>query len=165
MGLRVGGIAELIGDEAARQLPGQLLGLVHRPLHALGTGSEDQLRPVGGQHGPALGAHGVGHGEDHPVAAGGRHAGQTDARVAGGGLDDDAAGLQKSLLLRVQNHGQPYPVLGRAGGIQIFQFGQHPGLELVLGAVAAQLQQGGVADQFFQIVRNGRHSRSLLWNV
>ena len=165
VGLRVGGVAELVGDEAAGQLPGQLLGLVHRPLHALGPGGEDQLRPVGGQHGPALGAHGVGHGEDHPVAPGGRHTGQTDARIAGGGLDDDPAGLQEPLLLRVQDHGQAHPVLGGAGGIQIFQLGQHPGLKLVLGAVAVQLQQGGVADQFFQIVRNGRHSSSLLWNV
>ena len=162
MGLRVGGVAELVGNKAAGQLPGQLLGLVHRPLHALGPGGEDQFRPVGGQHGPALGAHGVGHGEDHPVAPGGRHTGQTDARIAGGGLDDDPAGLQEALLLRVQDHGQPHPVLGGAGGIEIFQFSQHPGLELVLGAVAVQLQQGGVTDEFFQIVRNGRHGRSLL---
>ena len=154
MGVRVGRVVELSGDEAAGNGAGKLLRLLHRALHPQRAGGEDQLRPVGGQHGPALRAHGVRHGEDQTVAPDGGHAGQTDAGVPGGGLDDHGTGLQQSPGLRVLDHGKAHPVLGGAGGIQVFQLGQHLGGEAVPGSIPLQSQQGGVSDQLFHAVRD-----------
>ena len=159
---RVGGILELAGDDAAGNAPAELLRLGHGPGHALGAGRQDDLRPVGGDEGPALHAHGVRHGEDHPVAPGGSHGSQTDAGVAGGGLDDGAAGGQAARRLRLGDHAGGHPVLGAAGGVHALQLGQHRGLEAVGSLVIAQLQQGRAADQFRDAVIDGHSDPSVL---
>ena len=66
VGLGVGGVDELAGDEAAGNLPGQLLGLGNGPPHALGPLSEHQLRTIGLHQLAALHAHGFRHDDDHP---------------------------------------------------------------------------------------------------
>ena len=58
------------------------------------------------------------------------------------GSDDHGAGLQQSPGLRVLDHGKAHPVLGGAGGIQVFQLGQHLGGEAVPGSIPLQSQQG-----------------------
>ena len=152
VGVRVGGVVELPGDKAAGDGAGKLLRLLHRALHPQRAGGEDQLRPIGGQHGPALRAHGIRHGEDQAVAPDGGHTGQADAGVPGGGLNDHSAGLQQPPGLRVLDHGQTHTVLGGAGGIQVFQLGQHLGGEAVSGPIPLQSQQGGVSNQIFHAV-------------
>ena len=63
------------------------------PPHALGPLGEDQLRTVGLHNLAALHAHGFGHADDDPIPSGGGHRGQADAGVAGGGLNNNGAGL------------------------------------------------------------------------
>ena len=144
----VGGIGELAGDEAARNLPGQLSGPVDSALHPPGAVSQHQLRAVGAHQLPPLRAHGLRHDDDHPVSPGSGHGGgQADARIAGGGLDDDGAGPQQAPPLRIVHHGPGNPVLHAAGGVEALQLGQNPGLQALLPLEVCQLQKGRTADQ------------------
>lgn len=72
----------------------------------------------------------------------------------GGGLDDHGTGLQQSLASASWIMERPTRVLGGAGGIQVFQLGQHLGGEAVPGSIPLQSQQGGVSDQLFHAVRD-----------
>ena len=144
MGGGVGGVIELAGDEAAGNGRGQLLRLCHGTGHAAGL-HQHQLRAVGLQHGPALGAHGSGHGEDHPVAPRHSHGCQTDAGVAGGRLDHGAAGLQSAGGLRLIQHFQRDTILGAAGGVEALQLRQNGGGQLTLTDIVIYAQQRGIA--------------------
>ena len=73
--------------------------------------------------------------------------GQADAGVAGGGLNDDRAGLQKALCLRVVQHGPGDSILDAARGIEIFELGENGRFEAVFRGKAVQLEQWGMADQ------------------
>lgn len=78
--------------------------------------------PQGAQGVHLLVGHLLGHDDDAAVAAcRGRH-GYADAGVAARGLEDGAAGLEDALLLGVQHHPVPDPVLDRAPGVQVFAF-------------------------------------------
>ena len=67
----------------------QFLRLGDGAVHALFAGREDDLGPEGLEQPAPLQAHGLGHGDDQLVAAGGTGEGQADAGVAAGRLDDD----------------------------------------------------------------------------
>ena len=147
MGGGVGGVHELAGDKGVRDLLRQLVGLGDGPLHALGPLGEHQLRPVGLHELAALHAHGLRHDDDDPIPPGGRHGGEADARIARGGFDDDGAGLQQALFLRVVDHGLGHPVLHGPGGVEVFQFHQDGGLEALLSFDVFDLQKGRAADE------------------
>ena len=144
MGIRVGGIFKLSGDEAAGDLLGQSLRLVHGPLHPLSAGGEHQLGTVSGQHGPPLCTHGVGHGEDQAITSAGGHTGQTDAGISGGGFNNGAAGGQKTPLFGVTYHGKGGTVLGAAAGVKKLQLYKQTGSGLGIGL---QVEQRGVSNQ------------------
>ncbi len=113
MGLGVRRVDKLAGDEAVRDLRGQLVGLGDGALHALGALGQHQLRAIGLHQLAALHAHGVRHDDDDTIAACSGHGGKADAGVAGGRLDDDGAGLQQTLFFCVVDHGLGDPVLLR----------------------------------------------------
>ena len=81
------------------------------------------------------------------VALGSCHGSQTDAGVAGGGLDDDGAGLELAGSLGVIDHGLGDTVLDGAGGVEVFQLCQKLGRKVCILLDMGQLQQRGVADQ------------------
>ena len=93
MSLSVGRVDELAGDDAVGDLLRQLFRLGHGTRHALGTRRQHQLRPEGGHQQATFHAHGVGHDDDDPIATNSAHRRQADTGVAGGGFDDDGAGL------------------------------------------------------------------------
>ena len=132
MGLGVGGVDELPGYEAARNLLGQLVSLGDGALHALGALGEHQLRAVGLHQLTALHGHGLRHDDDDAVAPGGGHGGQADHRLG------DA-------------------VLYAAGGVEVFQLGQDLSLQVVGLFNVGQLQQGGVADELIGGGIDSRH--------
>ena len=123
MGRRVGGILKLAGHKAARGGGGQLVGLLDGAGHAPGAGGQHDLGTEGLQQIAALHAHGVGHGQDDMVPAGGPDGGQTDAGIAAGGFNDGGAGFQLALLLGGVQHGLGHAVLHTAGGVAVFQLG------------------------------------------
>ena len=147
MRLGVGCIHKLAGHEAVGDFMGKLFRLGDGALHALGALGEHQLRAVGLHQLAALHGHGLRHDDDDAVAPGRSHGGQTDAGVAGGGLDDDGTRLQHALRFRVVDHGLGDTVFYRTGGVEIFQLGQDfRGQVLVLFDVG-QFHQRGMADQ------------------
>ena len=75
------------------------------------------------------------------------HAGQADSGVAGGGLDDHRAGLEQAPGLGVVDHGLADPVLYGAGGVEILQLGQDPGLEIEFLFNVGELQKRSAADE------------------
>ena len=163
MGLGVGRVHKLAGDEAVGDLLGQLIGLGNGALHALGALAEDQFRTVGLHQLAALHAHGVRHDDDDAVATGGGHRGQADAGVAGGGLNDDGAGLQRAAGLCVVDHGLGDPVLHGAGGVEVFQLYQDLGLQFLSLFNMGQLQQRGLADQLVSGCIDLAHNKFLLY--
>ena len=145
--LRIGGIGELLQDESIWSLSQNLLGLGHGSLHALRTGGEDKLRSKGPQQDAALHAHGVGHGQDQPVALHRGHERQGNSGVAAGGLDQH--GLSRPDLARLlgrRNHADADAVLDAAVGIEALQLGGHRGPAAC--GYFVQLDQRGVSDQF-----------------
>ena len=84
---RVGGVVELLQNEAVRRLGQNLVGLGDGALHAVRSGGQHDLRAIGQQRHPALQAHGLRHGEDNFVALDCGHKRQRDAGVAAGRFD------------------------------------------------------------------------------
>ena len=165
MGGSVGGVIELVGDEAARDLRRQLPGLLDGRGHALAAGGQHQLCAVGAHEHPPLQTHGIGHDDDGPVASRRRHQGKADAGVAGGGLDDGGAGLQDAFFLGVVDHGQTHPVLDGTGGVEVFQLRQQPGLQAQILLHMGQLQQRGGTDQLLGGSVNVGHKGFLLIEI
>ena len=147
MGLRVGRVHKLAGHKAAGNLLGQLLGFGDGTAHALGALGEHQLGAVGLQQLAALHAHGIGHHNDGPIAAGGRDRRQANAGVAAGGLNDDRTFLQQALGLGVVDHGLGHTVFRRTGGVKVFQLGQDLGLQALSLFQMGEFQQRGMANQ------------------
>ena len=144
---RVCRVDELAGDKAVRDLRGQLVGLRDRALHALCAVREDELRAIGLHDLAALDAHGLRHDDDDAVASGRGDGRQTDAGVAGGGLDDDGVRLEHAALLRVLDHGQRHTVFYGAGRVEVLELCQNTGFELLLFFNMRQLQKGRFTDQ------------------
>ena len=143
----IGHVGELAGNEAARRCGGKLLSLGDGALHALRPIGQNQLSAVGLEQIAALDAHRFGHGEDDLVPSGGRDGSQADAGVAAGGLDDDRAGLQQALGLRIIDHGLGDSVLDASRRIEIFQLAVDRRAQLIFRDVVRQLQQRRSADQ------------------
>ena len=147
MGGGIGWVFKLAGDEAARDLPGQLLRPGDGPRHAQPALGQHHLGPIGQQELTPLLAHGVRHDDDGPIAPGGGHQCQTDACVARGGLDDDRAGFQNAPGLPVVQHGFGDAVLGGPAGVEALQLPQDAGAQAQLPLKMRQLQQRRPPDQ------------------
>ena len=160
--IRVGRVHKLAGHKAVGNLLGQLVRLGDGTLHALGTVSQHQLGAVGLHQLAALNAHRLGHDDDDAVAAGSRHAGQTDAGVAGGRLDDDRARLEQALCLCVVDHCLCDAVLDTAGRIEVLELRQNLCFEVLLLLDMHQLQKRSVADQLVCGCVNPAHDNFLL---
>ena len=93
MGLGVGGVDELAGDEAPGDVLCQFLRFCDGPGHTQASVAEHHFRTVGRHRKPPLHTHGVRHHNDRPIAPQGRHQSKADAGIAGGGLNDDGAGF------------------------------------------------------------------------
>ena len=145
----VGGVYKLAGDNAVGGLLLQLLGFRDGALHALGSVSEHELCAICLHKLAALDGHGLGHGDDHLVAASRRHRGDTDAGVAARGLDDGvvAAAHELAGLLGLVNHVFGDAVFNGPRGVEVFQLDEHAGLEVLVGLKVDELQERGVADK------------------
>ena len=146
---RVRGVHKLAGEYAVGGLLLQLLGLGDSALHALGAVGEHELRTVCLHQLAALDGHGLGHGDDHLVAASRRHRGDADAGVAARGLDDGVvtAAHELACLLGLVNHVLGDAVFNGPGGVEVFQLDEHAGLEVLIGLKVGELQERGVADK------------------
>ena len=147
VGSGIGRVHKLAGNKGAGGNCGQLLGLGDSALHALCAIAQHQLGAVCLHQLAALNAHGFGHYNDNAIAPGCCHAGQANARVAAGGLNDHTARLQQALGLGIIDHGLGHTILHRTGGIKIFQLGQQSGLQVFLLFDMRQFQQRGFSDQ------------------
>ena len=144
----VGGVFKLSRQKCAGGFPGNFFRFVHCALHSLFALCQHQFRAIRRQQLPPLQAHGFRHGENHPITAGGRHAGKANAGVAAGGFHNDGTGMEQPPFFCVQNHLQAHPVLHAACRVKGFQLGQNGGFQPTVRAEPPQLQQGGVANQF-----------------
>ena len=147
MGRGVGRVGELVGLAGARDLAGEAVG--HRVVALWrfvrdGGGREDDLGAVGLEQRDLLLAHLIGHHEDALVAldAGGLR--QARAGVAGGGLDDGAAGLEQAGLLGRLDHADADAILDRAAGLEVLGLAQDGRAHAAPDA--AQADERAVAD-------------------
>ena len=140
MGLRVGGVHKLAGNKAVGDLLGQLVSLGDSALHALGAFSQNQLGTVSLHQLAALHAHGFGHDNDDLIAAGSCHAGQADAGVAGGRLNDGGILVQLAGSFGIVQHCLCNAVLDGTGGIEVFQLSQQLGFQAFGGFNVGELQ-------------------------
>mmetsp|Transcript_20318 Transcript_20318/g.36286 ORF Transcript_20318/g.36286 Transcript_20318/m.36286 type:complete len:307 (-) Transcript_20318:55-975(-) len=115
------------------------------PLHAQGGLCEDDLGPVGFHHLAALDGHAFWNCEHALIAAGRRHKGKGDARVAGRGLHNGHAGPEQPLRLCIPNHRRPNAALDAVGWVPALDLGKD-----LLGCTpkghTVQLDQWGTAD-------------------
>ena len=155
---RIGRVLELLGHEEVAVALGDLGGLGDGPAHAVGAGGQHQLGAVAPQQHPALLAHGLRHGEDALVAAGGAHHGQGDAGVAAGRLHDGGARRQQAGLLGGVDHRDGDAVLDAAGRVEELELGRDPGAGPV-GHVP-EADERCPADELGDVVRDP-HVRSL----
>jgi len=123
-------VLELLRHEGLRpMLFHQLLGPSDGPRHALGSGRQDNLGPKHAQQDASLDGHGLGHGEEQLVALRCRDESEGDARVAGGGLDDDAVLVQFSVTLGRLDHRLADTVLDARERIEELAFDVHRSVE------------------------------------
>jgi hypothetical protein len=92
----------------------------------------------------------VGYHDDGAIAARVADECETDAGVAGGALDDHAAGLEESALLGIEDDVERGAVLDRAAGIEELGLAEH----VAAGRFrrAAQADERCVADRFDESV-------------
>jgi hypothetical protein len=153
----IGGVGELLRDEAVRRLGQNLLGLGDGALHAVGAGGQHDLRAKGQQQHAALQAHGLRQGEDQPVALDGGHKGQRDAGVAAGRLDQHGlAGGDLALLLGGLDQRQADAVLYAGYRVLALQLDHHGCGQS--GSQLVQPHQRGPANEFRYIRGNARHN-------
>ena len=124
MDRRVGRIYKLAGNKAVGDFLRQLICFGDSALHALRAFRQHDFCTVGFQDIAAFHTHGLRHGEDDAVPFRRRDSSQTDARVAGGGFDDDRARFQLALRFRVFNHRLGNAVLHAACRVEILQLHQ-----------------------------------------
>ena len=115
-------VVELIGQDGARRVLGDLLGLHHVVVGMIRRDRrrrDDDLRAVRLEQADLLLRHLVGHGEHAAVALERRRDGQAHAGIAAGSLDDGPAGAKLTPPLRRFDDGEADPVLHRAARIHI----------------------------------------------
>jgi hypothetical protein len=121
MDQRIVRIVKLIGmpriGNFARQPVGDAVVTLWRIRWYIGCG-DNHLGAIGLEQCDLVFAHLVGQDHDHAVALDCGRDGETDAGVAGRGLDDGAAGLDLVRALGGLNHGHANAVLDAAAGIQ-----------------------------------------------
>ena len=126
VGLRVGGIAVLVGLEGAgdllREPVGDAVVRLRRLGRDVGRGDHD-LGPVGPQQVDLLARHLVRHHRDHAVALQAGGDGEARAGVAGGRLDDRPAGAQAPVALGGLDEAHGDAVLDRPAGVEQLQLG------------------------------------------
>ncbi len=164
---RVRRVGELVHIDRVGGVGGQPLGdvlVVFRVALANVGAGQAHVHAQAAQVLDLLARHLVGHHQDQPVALEDAHLGQAQAGVAGGGLDDGAAGLQPAVLLGRLDHGERDAVLDRAARVHVLQLEEQlarPGVE------ALQFQHRRVADQVERghdgFGRGGEHELTLMW--
>jgi hypothetical protein len=144
---RIVRIAELVGEECAgnlrRKPRSDVLVILRVTLADIGARDPHVgTQRLQLQH--LLGRHLVRDDEHDRIALCARDQREPEPRVAGGRLDDGAAGLQLAAALGALDHREPDAVLDRAAGILRFELQQQragPGIE------PRNLDQRRVADQ------------------
>ena len=135
----------------------QFLGLGYGSLHAFCTAGQYQFGPQGFEQGAAFDTHRLRHGQDEMISFRSRNKGQSYAGVSAGGFYQGGTRLQQSALFSILNHSQCHAVLYAASGVEILQFNQNPGFQLVFLYEVVKLQKWSVAYQFGQAFCYFRH--------
>ena len=154
---RLAGFSNCCGIQRSAVCGDDFLGARDRALHALLARRQVELGAIGEHQPAALDAHAVGHDQDQPVALDRGDHREADAGIAGGRLDDHAAGLELAAALRILDHRQRDAVLDRPAGIGALL------LDPDFGAVAEQAVDANVrrvADGLEDI--GGLHALALL---
>ena len=141
--IRVGELIEYLALTPGLHLQRQVTG----PLHAGLFRHQDDLGPVGAHRGAALDAHVLRHDEHHLVTLDRRGHGQSNAGIAGSGLDESIPGLDLTTGLGMLDHGHCRTILDGTGRIIAFQLHQD-GVGTLAGQ-ALQAHQRRVADEGF----------------
>ena len=147
MRLRIGRVGELVDEEGARRAPrdrfGEVLIIIGMPLaHVRARDDDLGAHGLGVQH--LLPRHLVGNDQQRAVALAAADQRESEPGIAGGGLDDGAAGLEAPVGLRRLDHGARRPVLERARGVRALELEKQPA-----GAAinARDLDERRVADE------------------
>jgi hypothetical protein len=125
VGLRVGGVLELLRHEGVLLRRDDLQGLADRALHAVGRRGEHQFGPQGLEHLPPLQAHGLRHGQQQPIAPRRGHERQRDPRVPAGGLHNEGLGEKLAVPFGRVDHRHADAVLHGGQGVVALQLDQH----------------------------------------
>ena len=118
-----------------RDVCGEFLGFANCAGHPFAGRCEDQFRTKEAQQIAPLHTHGVGHGQDNPIAPGCGNKGEGDAGVAAGRLDDDTFGTELAGPLRGRDHIGADTIFHAAQGIEEFQLGIHLGSHILGEAI------------------------------
>ena len=152
MAAAVGHVVELVGPDGAvglalGDLGSQPAGIFHVIVRVPVRHGRDQAQVGADQpeHVLLLVALRLRHDDDGAIAAGIGHQGQADAGIAGGALDDDAAGAEQAAGFGVLDDRQRRAVLDAAAGIEELALAQ----DLAAGQLGCLVQadQRRVADQ------------------
>ena len=148
VGQRVGRVVELIGEEGVgnflRQPRRNVLVVIGMALADVGAG-DVHLGAHRLEVQDLLGGHLVRHHQHHSVTLGTADQGQAQAGVAGGGLDDGAAGSQAAIALGGVDHRQADAILDRTAGVLRFELEEQ---RARAGIETADAHQRRIADQF-----------------
>ena len=148
----VGGIGELLENDAVGDLLLQLFGLGDSAFHALGALGEDEAGAEDFEELAALQAHRLGHGEDELEALGGGDEGERVAGVAAGGLDEDGVLVDAAGFEGLVDHGEADAVLHAGERVEELEFEGDLGDGAVLFGGAIEADEWRVADGLGDVV-------------
>ena len=147
----VGGVFELLEDDAAGRGIAQGFGCCDGALHAIFTRGQTHLGAISLDEVATFHAHGLGHGQDEVVALDGADESQAYARVAAGGFDDGGAGFEQAALFGILNHGEGDAVLDTATRVEELHLGDNGGGESFLSREFIELQKRSTTDEVGQL--------------
>jgi hypothetical protein len=146
VGAPVGGVAVLIGVEVAVRLAlVEAACLANGPVASLHRIGQDQIRAIRIQQVLAFGGGIRGYAQGHAVPAGGTEHGVRNAGVAGGGIEEHPARLERPSALAVEDHRERGAILDGSARIARLELGVE--LDAGLGFEPAQSDERRPPDQ------------------
>ena len=142
----------------SRDRRGEVLVIVRMPLADVRARDDDLgAHRLGVQH--LLARHLVGHHQQRAIALAPADQREAEPGIAGGRLDDGAAGLEPAVGFRRLDHGARRPVLDRARRVRAFELEKQPAGPAL---DARHLHERRVADEIEDRSHGGHHRSSTL---
>ena len=159
----IGRIYKLTRNEAVRNGFCKLLGSTNGTLHTQRSRSQFQFGTESLEEVSSFNTHGIRHGNNDPVSAGGGNHGKTDTGISGGRFDNYRISGESAAFFRILNHFKSNAILDGTGRIEELQLCNDFSFKLSAAHEFIQFKQRGMTDQIEDRIVNFGHQCLLIF--